>query len=513
MGTPISGRVRSPNCALRGRAWRVGEGRAVDRRGRLNGSSDPYRKHRDRSALHALHGEVEGIPVLQGAEHVEERKVVVRRRDGEPRVGAEGLVVEERRDVTLLHERTGALLETDRPVEGTGLVASPRVEAQVVHDVAAPEDQDAFVAQRSELPAQLVVEGGRLRGVDRELYDGNVRPGVRVPQDRPRAVVEPPRVLEPDRYGTEQTLHAARERGIPGRGVLDVVQLSGEAVEVVNGRRQIVDRDGGEGDVPVRGDGEDRVRRRDLFAEPAPGARPGVVLERIERIAVAEEERRHARCHRTAFRGVPGTPAAPAGRRRRAGGAVRCFTASRRTAGRPSLRFARGRRSGSRSAARSLAVSRRAVLGARGGLLTGELVGLGRVYRTERAGGQGWQVVGLDLGAGARAADRLLQDSQAVVALDRPRAGAARHGARITAIALLSGPRRAARSRAASVVARDEDFLGEDGAEGAGQDQECDRYAGDLHERSSSDTRGRVHFGAGGSTLWPRRPRPHSALS
>src|SRR4029450_13991251 len=103
---------------------------------------------------------------------VEEREVVIRRRNGEPRVGAEGLVVDERAHVAALHERARAPLETNRPVEGSVVGPSPRVPPQVVDDIAAAEDQDALVAQWRELPAELVGEGGRLRRGDRGLEGG-----------------------------------------------------------------------------------------------------------------------------------------------------------------------------------------------------------------------------------------------------------------------------------------------------------------------------------------------------
>src|SRR5882672_11095971 len=54
-----------------------------------------HREHRDRAAVDAFDGEGDGVVALPGADHVEQRQVVVGRGDGEERVAAERLVVDE----------------------------------------------------------------------------------------------------------------------------------------------------------------------------------------------------------------------------------------------------------------------------------------------------------------------------------------------------------------------------------------------------------------------------------
>ena len=70
----------------------------------------------------------------------------------------------------------GLLVEAAGPVEAAvGLTPVDR--PQVVHDVAAADDQHAAFAQRGELGAEVEVVLERLAGVDRQLHDRDV--GVR----------------------------------------------------------------------------------------------------------------------------------------------------------------------------------------------------------------------------------------------------------------------------------------------------------------------------------------------
>ena len=68
------------------------------------------------------------------------------------------------------------------------------------------------------------VERGRLPFVDAKLHDRNVRLRVHVAQNRPRAVVEPPLVIQPHGHRGKQLLGAKRKLRIAGRGVLCLFQ-------------------------------------------------------------------------------------------------------------------------------------------------------------------------------------------------------------------------------------------------------------------------------------------------
>jgi hypothetical protein len=63
-----------------------------------------------------------------------------------------------------------------------------------VHDVAAADDQHSLPPQRRQARAQLEVVVPVLRRVDGQLDHGDVGRGEHVRQNRPGAVVEPPRV-------------------------------------------------------------------------------------------------------------------------------------------------------------------------------------------------------------------------------------------------------------------------------------------------------------------------------
>src|SRR5699024_10265540 len=106
---------------------------------------------------------------------------------------------------------------------------------EVVHDVAAGQDQDPGIAQRREPGAQVEVVARRFGGVDGELRDGDIGVGEYVGQDGPRAVVEPPGVLVGTHPGGLDGLgDLGGELGRAGRGVVELGELSGEAVEVVD---------------------------------------------------------------------------------------------------------------------------------------------------------------------------------------------------------------------------------------------------------------------------------------
>jgi hypothetical protein len=107
-------------------------------------------EHRDRTAVYAFDGERERVSFRSGADYVEQREVVVGRGDGELGFAAQGLVADEWAVVAALQEAADFLFEANGPVEGIDGVLSPSVGVEVVHQVAAADDENAFLAQRGQ---------------------------------------------------------------------------------------------------------------------------------------------------------------------------------------------------------------------------------------------------------------------------------------------------------------------------------------------------------------------------
>src|SRR5256885_11035947 len=74
-----------------------------------------------------------------------------------------------------------------RPPRSTLFPYTTLFRSQVENDVAAADDQHAFVAQRREMRTECVMKRRRLRGVDRELHDRHVRFRKRMLEHRPGA--------------------------------------------------------------------------------------------------------------------------------------------------------------------------------------------------------------------------------------------------------------------------------------------------------------------------------------
>ena len=118
------------------------------------------------------------------------------------------------------HDRGRGIVESLRPVEPA--VGSAPVDApEVVHDVAARHDQDAALAQRRELRAELEVVVERLRRVDRQLHDRDVGVGNvctstdQVPWSMPQLSAS-----SPTHVGCDQIGDLGGELRIAGRRVL-----------------------------------------------------------------------------------------------------------------------------------------------------------------------------------------------------------------------------------------------------------------------------------------------------
>ena len=82
---------------------------------------------------------------------------------------------------------------------------------EIVNDIAAAHNQDAFFAQRGEFLADLEVEKGRLGFVNAELHDGNVGNRIHMAKHRPCAMIKAPRFVQLNRQGREQLLNSVSQ--------------------------------------------------------------------------------------------------------------------------------------------------------------------------------------------------------------------------------------------------------------------------------------------------------------
>jgi hypothetical protein len=158
------------------------------------------------------------------------------------------------------HElRAHFLVEAQRPVIRFG-VFGPLNSSQVVHHVAAADDQHAFVAQWGEPRRQRVVRGRFQRGVQAQLHDRHVCIREQVREHRPAAVIESPVLIQLYAYRRKQFAHARGQQRAAGRRVLNLEQRLREAAEVVNGARLVHGGDGRAARHPMGGHREDRLR-------------------------------------------------------------------------------------------------------------------------------------------------------------------------------------------------------------------------------------------------------------
>src|SRR5205085_176955 len=105
-----------------------------------------------------------------------------------------------------------------------------------------------------------------------------------------------PRMVETDRDRSEELANARGELRVTGRGILHIEQRLRKTVEIMDRLRPRHRRDRRAADEPVRGDCQDRLRLAGERAELPPGLGVAVVLERIHRAAVADENRGKTGC-------------------------------------------------------------------------------------------------------------------------------------------------------------------------------------------------------------------------
>ena len=218
---------------------------------------------------------------------------MVGRRDGVVGVGV-AVEVDDGFVIACLDGRLDGLVEA---VGGwIAVFILPFDEAQVVDDVAAAHDEVAFRAQGGELLAELVRLARIDEAVDGELDDGDVGLREDVDEDALGAVVDAPAVVDFD-IGAEQVGDRARQVGAASRLVLELVELLGEAVHVVDLARLCGALHEGVVRVPVCGDHQDGLGFaelcKDALAEVAVGLSQFVVVECDHRAAVADENSGH----------------------------------------------------------------------------------------------------------------------------------------------------------------------------------------------------------------------------
>ena len=69
-------------------------------------------------------------------------------------------------------------------------MVAPCIRVQIMHEIAAPHNQDPFIAQRREPFPDFVVKLRRLRLVDTQLNYGDIGPGENMPENSPGAMVK-----------------------------------------------------------------------------------------------------------------------------------------------------------------------------------------------------------------------------------------------------------------------------------------------------------------------------------
>lgn len=228
-----------------------------------------------------------------GAEDVEQGEEVVGRRDGVVGVG----VAVEVDDGFVIARLDGRFDGRIKAVGGgIAVFILPFDEAQVVDDVAAAHDEVALLAEAGEPLAELVRLARIDEAVDGKLDDGDVGLGEDVDEDAPGAVVDAPAVVDFD-VCAEQVGDRARQVGIACRLVLELVELLGEAVHVVDLARLCGALHERAARVPVRGDHQDGLGLaelcKDALSEAAVGFGQFVVVECDHRAAVADEDCGH----------------------------------------------------------------------------------------------------------------------------------------------------------------------------------------------------------------------------
>jgi hypothetical protein len=108
-----------------------------------------------RSTVHALNGKRNRLIVHTGAEHVEQRQVMLGSWHGKERVISEGLVIDEPRMLTPRDQLARVRFEPGCPVIRFCGMTTPRVCVQVVDNIAAAHQQNTRLPQLRSTAPQL----------------------------------------------------------------------------------------------------------------------------------------------------------------------------------------------------------------------------------------------------------------------------------------------------------------------------------------------------------------------
>jgi hypothetical protein len=160
---------------------------------------------------------------------------------------------------------------------------------EIMDEVTAADDEDAFLPQGRNALADFVVVRRGLSFANAQLNDWNIRVRVRVAQNRPRAVVEPPPFIEPHRQWREQLLNANREVWVAGRCILNLIKFSREAAEIVDCPWSCAHGHGSILNVPMCRHAQDSLRSRESCSNRCPLFGVEVVEQGVHRISVAKE--------------------------------------------------------------------------------------------------------------------------------------------------------------------------------------------------------------------------------
>ncbi len=165
---------------------------------------------------------------------------------------------------------------------------------QVMDKIAAAEDENSLIAQGRQLPADLILPGGRQIIIQTHLHNGNIRPRVHLCQDRPRAVVQTPFIIQLHPGGGDGFGDPRGGFRSAGGGIAVFFQRFWKPVKIVDRARLRHPRDGRPLGEPVGGDGKNGLWFGQRLPQAFPVAGEGVIVERVFRRAVADEDNRHA---------------------------------------------------------------------------------------------------------------------------------------------------------------------------------------------------------------------------
>jgi len=161
-------------------------------------------------------------------------------------------------------------------------------------NIPAADDQDSFSPQRQQFTAQIIVEPGRPGKVNAELKNRYIGRREKMFENGPGAVIQPSCGTDSDLHRMDDFRGLARQR----RGAGCIIR---NFKDIRMKRAEIIDRagmfGGGHDDPvpgePMGGDHQDGPGSGKIGGGPTQGGGEGVVLERIDRMTMANKKYRH----------------------------------------------------------------------------------------------------------------------------------------------------------------------------------------------------------------------------